>query len=167
MLLKNRQRPIRICIVNQEPRVVDRYLASIEVELKKITPYELVFADSISDEKIRPCDLLVAIAHLLDSKELATWVQSMPLRMEKNNSVHVPALIVCENPEGAAQSLMTYAADQNWYFDLLDTAHLSSLPLRVANLLRIHDHIHELSRYEKAIQTLENKVKELETKLTP
>ena len=60
---------------------------------------------------------------------------------------------------------MPFAIDENWYFDVIDPDHLDSLPMRVANLLRIHDHLHELSRYEKSLADLQADVRQMQQKL--
>ena len=140
-------------------------LAAIESELSKICDFDLVKIPSIDDEEFKPCDLLIIIAHTLDSESLITWVKGLAKRMEKNNSISTPALIIGEEVELATKGIMSFAAAENWYFDLIEVDQLTSIPIRAANLIRIHDHIHELGRYENAIQNLEKQVKELESKI--
>ena len=41
----------------------------------------------------------------------------------------------------------------------------ATLPIRVANLLRIHDHLHELKRYSAALDDITVKVKMLESQM--
>jgi hypothetical protein len=55
--------------------------------------------------------------------------------------------------------------NSNWYFDLLHPDHLSSLPVRVANLLRMHDHLHELLRYEKELKRMQADIGRIEAEL--
>jgi hypothetical protein len=105
------------------------------------------------------------IAHHLNDSEMSTWVKGLAQRMDKNNNINVPALIIGDSVDQAANDLMSFAVSQNWYFDLIDIEHIDSISIRAANLLRIHDHIHELGRYESTIQTLEKQVKELEKKV--
>ena len=56
---------------------------------------------------------------------------------------------------------MLVAAGMNWYFDILSMEHIDSMPIRVANLLRIHDHLHELERYQNTLATLNHRVDQL------
>lgn len=165
-LLKDRQRPLKICVVNQEPRLVDRHLAAIESELKKIYEVELEKISSVDNIADQPCDLLIVIAHQLEAEELVTWVKALGKRIEKNNAVSIPSLIIGQDLEVPSKDLMSFAISENWYFDLISAEHLGSLAIRAANLIRIHDHIHELGRYESTIKNLENQVKELEEKLS-
>lgn len=164
-ILEKRDRPIKICVLNQEPRIADRHLASIESELSKICDFDLIKITSIDDDEFFPCDLLIIIAHTLESDDLITWVKGLAGRMEKSGKILTPALIVGEDIDLAARGLMKFAAAENWYFDLVDVEHVNSIAIRAANLIRIHDHIHELGRYENSITKLENQVKDLLEKL--
>ena len=53
----------------------------------------------------------------------------------------------------------------NWYFDIVASDQLDSLPIRVANLLRIHDHLHELHRYSAALSSLTAQTEALKQEL--
>ena len=106
-------------------------------------------------------DKSAVIAHTLESDDLITWVKALAGRMEKSGKILTPALIVGDDIDLAARGLMKFAATENWYFDLVDVEHVSSIAIRAANLIRIHDHIHELGRYENSITKLENQVKDL------
>jgi hypothetical protein len=164
-ILQKRDRPIKICVLNQEPRIADRSLARIETELAKICEFDLFKISSIDDEEFLPCDLLIIIAHTLENEELTTWVKGLAKRMEKSGKILTPALIIGEGIDLASKGLMSFAAAENWYFDMVDVEHISSIAIRAANLIRIHDHIHELGRYETSITKLENQVKDLLQKL--
>ena len=164
-ILTNRKRSLRVCLLNQEPRIIDRYLAAIEKEITKIYAVDVIKIESIEDQDLKPCDLLILIAHTLDENHFTTWIKGLTKRMEKNNLVAIPALVVCNNIDPTALGLMEFAIDENWYFDIIDVNHISSMSIRAANLIRIHDHIHELGRYENAIKGLEKQVKDLENKI--
>jgi hypothetical protein len=71
-------------------------------------------------------------------------------------------LIVAELPVNEARLLMEHAIKSNWYFDVVRPEHLDSLPVRVANLLRIHDHFHELRRNSETLDRLQDRVNMLE-----
>lgn len=158
-------RKLRICVLNQEPRVIDKQLAAIEREIAQIQDFDLVKIKSVDDDNLHPCDLLIVIVHQLDQRELFTWVKGLAKRMESAGNIKIPALLIGDFTSVSFSQLMTFAVEQNWYFDLIDLNHLTSLGIRSANLLRIHDHIHELSRYEKTMKKLELQVEELQVKL--
>ena len=54
----------------------------------------------------------------------------------------------------------------NWYYDFINPSHLGSLSIRIANLIKIHDHLHELSRYEKELTSLQKQTDQLQQVLT-
>ena len=53
----------------------------------------------------------------------------------------------------------------NWYFDIIHPDHLTSLPVRIANLLRIHDHLAELHRYEAELGRMQQNIRMIEAEL--
>lgn len=158
-------RALRVCVINQEPRILDKQLAIIENELSKLYVLNLVQISSIEDSKFKPCDLLIIIAHQLNDSAFQTWIKSFAKRMEKNNSIAVPCLIIGHKLDAVSRELLQYAVSENWYFDIVDVNHIGSLAIRSANLLRIHDHIHELSRYEKIVTKLEEDLRSMQNDL--
>jgi hypothetical protein len=48
---------------------------------------------------------------------------------------------------------------------IVEPDHVSSLPVRVANFLRLHDHLHEVRRMTEASEVLTKRVQEMELQL--
>ena len=85
-ILTNRKRSLRVCLLNQEPRIIDRYLAAIEKEITKIYAVDVIKIESIEDQDLKPCDLLILIAHTLDENHFTTWIKGLTKRMEKKRT---------------------------------------------------------------------------------
>lgn len=153
--LAHRERPLRVCSVHYDARMVDATLEQIECEMDKVHPFEMIRLASIADEKFHPCDLLVLIGHQTPEEHLLTWVKNLAVRLADH--IWVPTLIIGDLQARATGQLVEFAIESNWYFDVLDRHHLSSLAIRMANLIRIHDHLQELHRYASQLEQLERK----------
>ena len=95
------------------------------------------------------------IAHRTTSDHLLDWVKTLAARL--SHHIWTPALIIGDLRPLATKELVTFASESNWYFDVVDAEHLSSMALRMANLIRINDHLHELFRYESSLTAIEKK----------
>lgn len=161
----NQKRQLKIALINQQPKLVTRTLAEIEQEIEKLHSYEIETIGSFEDSYIKPFDLIVMIAIHLGPKELFAWIKSTSEKIARNHHIPVPCLIISETPSHQVSELTEFAVKENWYFDVVDTKHVASCPMRIANLLRIHDHIHELRRYDQTVTELNERVNELERQL--
>lgn len=161
-----RNRALRICYYNAETRIVDAGLARFESLLKQMGTIQVEAIASLDDPQLGPSDLLiVAASHLLE-EDFLKWLQGLAKRMVRQNNIWVPCLIVADVPfSDLADEVLPFAIAENWYFDVMAPDHIESLPIRVANLLRIHDHLHELGRYEKTLNQLSDQVESLRAQL--
>ena len=158
LYLGQRARPLRVCWINHDHRIVDSTLEQLECEMDKVYQFDMVQLASIDADNFDPCDLLVIIAHRIVSEQLLPWIKSLATRLSCR--IWTPALIVGDLNNRATADLVEFAIQSNWYFDVVDRHHLSSLAIRMANLIRIHDHLHELYRYESSLAKIEQKVYE-------
>jgi hypothetical protein len=149
--------PLSVGFLIHDPRLADRYLARVEATLKSIAEVKPINITSTSDPKLAHCSIVVVFANNLDEEQMITWVKGIPKRLS-STSINIPWLIICENSEGIQREMLRYALAENWYFDLVLPDHLDSLMTRIANLIRISDHISELRRYETETKLLEEKV---------
>lgn len=140
-----------------DPRLADRYLAQIESILKQNADLKTIKISSVTDPKINRCSCLVVFANNLEDEAMVTWVKGVAKRLDQE-TINTPWLIVCDSSDLVQKELLRYALAENWYFDLVDPNHLSSLTTRMANLIRISDHIKELGRYERETKELESKI---------
>lgn len=156
---------IRIRYWNCEPKVLDSHRMTFEIHLKRLGELETVQIGSLDDPAVKTADLLVIGAHLVEIDRFSVWLREVRGRLVSQGAIWTPVLVLSESTfESLAEILLESIAD-NWYFDIVSPRHLASLPIRVANLLRIHDHLHELKRYGQALEDINQKVAELEKQL--
>ncbi len=158
-------RSLRICYWNTEARLVDAERMNLESHLRRLGELRVDSVKSLDDPALVPCDLLIVAAQVIPVAEFPVWLQGLKKRIQARNLVWTPALILAEPDFAVLSGILPEIARENWYFDVIAPAHLSSLPMRVANLLRMHDHLHELRRYEDALDDVNQKVKVLEEQL--
>lgn len=120
---------------------------------------------SIDDPLLSPCDLLVIYTFNLSSDLLMQYIEGFESRMICQNNIHIPALFVCPHGPDRVPTDFERLLRSNWYFDIIDTSQLSSLTWRIVNLLKIHDHLHELQRYETEMRNLQTRVSEIESEI--
>ncbi len=155
----------RICSWDPEKLRVTSWKSHFEKTLKFLPDLELVQLKSLDDPKFSPCDLLIVSALSIPEAELATWIQSLQTRIRSQGKIWTPALVISEvNYSRLGEWLHEYAS-LNWYFDILHPDHLDSVPIRIANLLRIHDHLHELERYHTQIMSMQEQITRIEQTL--
>lgn len=136
-----------------------------EEKLKKIADIELVELNALDDKNFHPCDLLVLTANLIPDDHFKEWLDRLRKNMRSQAKIWTPALILSDIEFSVLNEIFKTASQENWYFDIVTTEHYHSLPIRVANLLRIHDHMHELRRYSETLAKLQIRVDDLEEEL--
>jgi len=159
------QRDLRICYFNTESRILDKNKMILESRLKKLGNVDIIDVSSLEDTSLRPCDLLLVEASQIPEEEFYKWLSGFGKRLVSQGDIWIPALIISDTPFEILNSMMPEAIDLNWYFDILDPDHIDSLPIRVTNLLRIHDHLHEVGRYKKTLDGLNASVESLSSEL--
>lgn len=160
----NRNR--RICYWDAQSNSVGALKINFERHLKFLPGFDLVSLDSLDDEEFNPCDLLIISAKSISGEDFSTWIAGINKRVIAQNNIWTPALIFSEADFSDLSSELHDYADNNWYFDILHPDHLDSMPIRVANLLKIHDHLHELWRYKDQLDTMQSQISEIEDSLT-
>jgi hypothetical protein len=156
------ERPRRLCYLRVDTRSVDRDLMLIEGHLKRLGDLTIEPIKDLSAPGAFPCDLLLVGAQRVPEKDFYQWFESFRNRVVGAGSIWTPALILAEVSFETLRDLLLEAIRDNWYFDIVSPQQVSSLPIRVANLLRIHDHLHELKRYAHAMDSIQNQVQDLE-----
>ncbi len=157
---------LRLCYWNAEPRVVDPHRMHLEEVLKILGAIELKTIKSLDDPNLMPSDLIIIAAQAIPEEDFPNWLSGVSQRMSLQGRIWLPALILADSSLNALNEILEQASKMNWYFDIINPDHMSSLPIRVANLLRIHDHLHELGRYEETLDKLQTKVESLTAQLT-
>ena len=155
----------RICVLDLEPRRLDSIKHAIEKKLHFLPQLDYQLVRSIEDPGLSHCDLVVIFGWHLDESELLQWLSGFESRWLKIHSIWVPALIISQVDITKIYDVLEHTVNSNWYFDILHPDHLSSIPLRVANLLRIHDHLQELNRYERESLRMQSRLATIEKEL--
>ena len=155
----------RICHLNATPKVVDMELVHLEKKLSLLGNFVIHPLASIQDHDFLPCDLLLISAQNIPQSHFTSWLRGVIGQMQQQASIWVPGLIMGNASFEILREILALAGPINWYFDIMDGQHLESLPIRVANLLRIHDHLHELRRYEQTLSELSAQMLVLESRL--
>lgn len=158
-------RRLRVCVWNPTPQMASASLGYVETELKRLGTVQLVHLKSLDDANAFPCDLLVATAVFIPDEDFSQWLKGVEVRLSRQGGILPPTVICAKVSEGVQRTLMRWAIECNWYFDLIDPDHMPSLPIRVANFLRLHDHLHEVKRMDRELQTVVSKVENLEKTL--
>ena len=155
-------RTLRVSYLDREPKYLDRYKAGFEAQLKKISDAQVVNLKSLDELDVEQCDLLVVASTLLDDDQFVVWFESLRSRLKGGKTIWIPVLFFADPGFTATLDLFNAAISENWYFDIVSPDHIQSIPLRVANLIRIHDHLKELERYALALDDIERKVAALD-----
>lgn len=159
------KRSLRICYWDLEAKFLDRHKLALERELRTFSGFTFHQLKSLTDPALNPCDLLIIVGPAIDGEDFLQWMQGLMDRVEGAHQIRIPALIVADPSKPVLVELLESAINSNWYFDIVSPGQLETIPLRMANLLRIHDHLHELHRYDAELKALHSRVIEIEKQL--
>ena len=159
---KPEDRVFHIAWWNPDPRVVYSTKLQIERLIKKLGTIEFKEVKAPDDPRLLPCDLLIVATPYVPEEEFPQWLSAQEKRMQREGNIWIPALFVADVEFDVLRDNWRKVQGTNWYFDIVSPSHLSSLPVRVANLLRIHDHLQELHRYGEEVDSLQKRVQEVE-----
>ena len=159
------KRRLRLCYWNADARHLDASKLALEERLALLGEFTIDRLANLTDLGATPADLLVIAAPVLEGEPLMAWLERTADSLRRQAGIYVPALILADLDFQALRGLLEKARGMNWYFDIIAPGSLDSLPLRVANLLRIHDHLHEVARYDRVVGELTHRVEALVKKL--
>jgi hypothetical protein len=163
-------RNYQACFLSLNPKVLTGISAAIESQITKIVPVQVQKIETMDEVASGTWNLLIVDAQILGDNELSLWIDKLHERMKKNSAVWTPALILSRCTIGASLRILEQMIAFNWYFDIVNPDHLESIPLRIANLIRIHDHLGELNQYRQLLENLQQRVEVMENqalKLNP
>lgn len=156
----------RLCVWDLEPKRADAVKMQLERSIRFLPNLDIVKLKSLDDPDFLPCDLLVVFAQFLGQEELMIWLQGFEKRLSRQQEgIWTPALILNPVEPDKLTDLLEYTLLSNWYFDIVHPDEVRSIPLRVANLLRMHDHLHELRRYEGEWQRMAMELERIDKQL--
>jgi hypothetical protein len=163
LLFKDRR--MRVCSWGATPGFASSASAAFDQQLRQFIQLELIKVKSLDDPSIVPADLLIISAEGIDDELFPDWIKGISPRIPRVHGIPVPSIIFSVVSASTQQKLLRWAVDGNWYFDIVETGHLSSLPVRVANFLRLHDHLHEVRRMAEVSGVMAEKVKDMEQQI--
>lgn len=140
-------------------------ILAVEQQLKNLGSIQLIYLKSLDDPAFHPCDLLVLTANYIEEENFETWLKGVESRLNRQGGIKVPAVIYANVGLAVQRELLQWSVASNWYFDIVDPNHLTSLPIRMANFLRLHDHLHEVTRMQQSVESLTERVSSLEQAL--
>jgi hypothetical protein len=159
------QKRMRVGHWNATPGFISAASAAIEHHLKLLIKLDMVEVRSLDDPNLRPADVLFISADGIEDEQYPVWLKGISTRIPKAHGIPVPTIIFGNISSAVQSEILRWAVEGNWYFDIVDPGHVSSLTVRVANFLRIHDHLHEIRRMSSASKTLEDKVADMEKQI--
>lgn len=148
-----------------DPKRSDTTKLNLERYLKLLPSVTFKKVKGLEDSDFLPCDMAVVYAWHLNQIELKTWLENFEKRWKKQGAIWIPALIVSPLEISELLGSMEEIWASNWYFDIIHPDHFQSLPVRIANLLRIHDHLGELHRYEQELTRMQDNIHAIESEL--
>ena len=154
-----------MCSWNATPGFISAASAALDQQLGLLIQVDKVTLKSLDDSNASPCDLLIISAEGIEDEQYPAWLKSISSRIPRAHGIPVPSIIFGVVPPAVQRELLRWAVDGNWYFDIVDPDHVASLPVRVANFLRVHDHLHEVRRMAEASSILEAKVRDMEQRV--
>lgn len=155
-------RIFRVYYWDASPGFISAASAAFESQLRHLIQVELVRLNGLSESVGIGVDLLIISAIGVDEEDFLRWLKSIFIRLPKNHGIYCPTIIIADTSAHIQRDLLKWAVSENWYFDVINPLHFDSLPVRVANFLRIHDHLHEIQRMNRTMEALDEKVKDLE-----
>lgn len=158
-------RKLEIIYWTIENRTLSPTRAKLEKHLQQLGQIQLHLPKTFDEALSLTPDIWVISALSIPEDAFQKWLNALRQRIRQADRIWTPALIIADMPFTTLNAVMLDAVQDNWYFDIISSQHLDSIPIRVANLVRIHDHLQELKRYNEAINQLSSKVLELEEKL--
>lgn len=159
-------RKFQIAYQDGDAKFFSRAKAQLERFLRNCIDFEINQAHGPDDPIVKSCDVFLIAADHIREESFMAWFKKLEKHFQKNRLIWIPAIIFAEVPLDLQQDLFRRFNDSNWYFDIVHPKHLDSIALRVANLLRIHDHLRELHRYNLKLIELESQVLELSNDLS-
>lgn len=154
-------RPIRIAYVALDPKILDPIVVAVREQFALLGPVEWIAVSDLFDIQQSGLDLCVVDGTQRPSDSLLTWLTKLPRRLEGTPHVWTPVIVLADVPSAQWAPLWRRWVEHNFYVDLISPKHLESFPVRAATLVRIHDHLKELWRYEEELRSLRDRMAEV------
>lgn len=154
-----RERHLNIDYWDLTPRATSASKIQVEEQLKLLASNEVRTIKNFSDLNTS-ADLFIVDALIFDDEEIAIWFKKLHRNILAANAIWVPTIIVTDNIDFVLDDFNELIAS-NWYFDFLHPEHVTSLPIRCINLIKMHDHLQEIHKYSEQLSSLEAEVEKI------
>ncbi len=158
-------RKLTIDYWHSEPRLVSSAVLDLENKLSFLGSCQIRPVETIEALGLYGADLFVLTCPVVLEDQFTSWFRGIEKRLLTGEKIKIPTLIFSDVPFQHLLQIFEGTILSNWYCDIVHSQHTESLPMRVANLIRIHDHLKEMEVYEKQIGKLELGLKEMQNKL--
>jgi hypothetical protein len=155
----------RICLWDDSAKHISMTKLNVSKHFSFLPQIDYHQIKSLDDPDFSPCDLLICYVANQDEESFFPWLNKFQNQLKTQNSIWTPVLFICDIGFSTMTHWLHDHANQNWYFDIIHPDHIASLPIRIANLLRIHDHLHELKRYHEQLNAMQSQITAIEKKL--
>jgi hypothetical protein len=163
LIFKNRR--LRVCHWSATPGFISAASAALDQQLRHLIAFDIVNLKALDETQASPCDLLIISAEGFDDDPFPQWLKSVQPRVPQAHGIAAPTIIFARISPQVQRELLSWSVEGNWYFDIVDPDHVMSLPVRVANFLRLHDHLHEVRRMSALTIDLAKKYQDVERQL--
>lgn len=156
---------LRVAYWDQTPRHLSSWKDRLERYLRQITEIQCFDVRSLEQAAEQSADLTIVQAADLEEEAFQQWLSGLVKTSRGSDAIWIPTLVITELDFAKVRALFSTTYRENWYCDLIHPEHLDSLPLRVVNLIKIHDHLKELDRYRQSLEDLEKRAELLSQEL--
>lgn len=162
-MLTNQSVSYHACFLSLNPNVLSSISAAIDAQLERTLTVKVSRISSLSELSSRHWDLVIVDAQILNETEIPSWIEGLYGKLIGTSTIWIPALIFSTCSPATTIKICEQMVALNWYFDIVHPDHVSSIPLRIANLIRIHNHLRELLEYKSILDDLQQRVDAVES----
>lgn len=159
---QTKQRSFHLAYWNAEARIVSPRRVAIEQSLIHLGDVQINELKTLAELTHSHPDVLLIDAGSIPSDRFSSWLERISQEIGRDAGIWMPAVFFADVTYTDLAAMLPKAAMMNWYFDVVSSREIESLPIRVANLIRIHDHLGELKRYSDALSDLQKQVTTLD-----
>lgn len=161
----NTSREITVGYLDTQKKFFSSQKGRLEFLLKSFGKIAFREVKSLDDDSLRDCHALLTTADHVPDEDFLKWFLKFEKKVHLMKLIWIPTIILADLELATQKSLLDHSLKSNWYFDIVAGSQLNSLPIRLANMIRIHDHLKELYHYDRELNALQGQVLDLETQI--
>ena len=153
----------RILLIEEKNAILTNVKAEFDLYLSKLFPVHLIRSYDIYMQT-ESFDLLIYEKNIYDITQLEKAIQAILQKLPQFGAEMTPIIFLSQADPSQWANLHKSTA-LPWLFDLLHPAHIKSLPIRVANLLRMREQLLQLKMHTALMKSLNERVQLIEETL--